>query len=233
MQIKTASIPHFGNRLIDALPQDDKKSLVDLTRLVALDAEQPIYEVEDAIGYVYFPLNSVVSYCSLMEDGSSAEVCLTGREGVVGVQAVFGERTARNWTSALTAGKVLKIETEVMRDFVATNESLRSLLLNFYGNLMRQVSQRAVCNGRHSLLQRFCFWLLLVNELAGNDEIPLTHETIARKLGARRAGVTNVAGSMQEKGAISYTRGTIRVHSSKLLENEACECFQALKTGIL
>jgi CRP-like cAMP-binding protein len=229
MQIKTAPSLQSGNHLIDALPPDEKKRLLSYSKSVVLEAEQPLYEVEDAISSIYFPLNSVVSYCSLMEDGSSAEVCLTGREGVVGVQAIFGEKTARSWTGVLTAGAALKMDTNVMRDVVSTNDKLRSLLLGFYGHLMRQVSQRAVCSGRHSLLQRFCFWLLLVNELAGNDEIPLTHEIIARKLGARRAGVTNVAGTMQEKGAISYARGTIHVHDRKLLESEACECFHALK----
>jgi len=229
MQTKTAQIFPFGNHLIDALPLSEKNSLLAHTKPIVLEAEQPLYEVEDAIGSIYFPLDAVVSYCSLMEDGSSAEVCLTGREGVIGIQAIFGEQIARNCTTVLKAGEALKMETSVIRDFAATNDELRSLLLGFYGNLMRQVSQRAVCNGRHSLQQRFCFWLLLVHELAGNDEIPLTHETIARKLGARRAGVTNVAGAMQEKGAISYARGTVRVHDRKLLEAEACECFQALK----
>lgn len=229
MQTKTASNLQSGNHLIDALPPDEKKYLLSYSKSVVLEAEQPLYEVEDAICSIYFPLNSVISYCSLMEDGSSAEVCLTGREGVVGVQAIFGEKTARSWTGVLTAGTALKMDTVVMRDVISTNDKLRFLLLGFYGHLMRQVSQRAVCSGRHSLLQRFCFWLLLVNELAGTDEIPLTHEIIARKLGARRAGVTNVAGTMQEKGAISYARGTIHIHDRKLLESEACECFHALQ----
>jgi CRP-like cAMP-binding protein len=232
MQIKTAPIFTSGNHLIEALPPIEKDCLFSHTKPVVLEAEQPLYEVEDAISSIYFPLDSVISYCSLMEDGSSAEVCLTGRDGVVGIQAIFGEQIARNCTTVLTAGEALKLDTAVMRDFVATNDNLRSLLLGYYGNLMRQVSQRAVCNGRHSLQQRFCFWLLLVHELAGNVEIPLTHETIARKLGARRAGITNIAGAMQEKGAISYARGTVRVHDPKLLEAEACECFQALKFSL-
>lgn len=230
MQIKTAYKSASGNRLIDALPAAEKESLLSNSKAIFLEAEQSLYEVEDVVGTIYFPLDSVVSCCSLMEDGSSAEVSLTGRDGIVGIQAIFGELAARNCTTVLTAGEALKMELAAVRDFAATNDRVRAQLLGFYGNLMRQVSQRAVCNGRHSLLQRFCFWLLSVHELAGGDEIPLTHEVIARKLGARRAGVTNVAGAMQEKGAISYSRGTVRIHNRKLLEAEACECFQTLRT---
>jgi CRP-like cAMP-binding protein len=229
MPLAISSPSNIGNSLIDALEIKDRNLLLAATKPVFLDAELTIYEHEDAVRAVYFPLKAVFSSCSLMEDGSSAEVCLTGKEGIVGVSAVFGEQNARLWTNVLVAGQALKMEKAALRQIVSTNENLRKSFLGFYRELMMQVSRRAVCNGRHTLLQRFCFWLLLVHDRTATDEIPLTHEMIARKLGARRAGVTNVAGVLQEAGAIIYSRGMIHIAERQILESEVCECYRSIK----
>lgn len=233
MQTAAAShtaAPRTGNLLIDALSEGEKNLLLAVTRQVRLDAEESIYEFDDAIRHVYFPLDTVFSTCSLMEDGSSAEIALTGRDGVVGVSAAFDAQNSRNWTSALIAGRALRLEISILQDLVRDNNNLRFAFFDFYRRLMTQISQRAVCNGRHTLMQRFCFWLLLVHDRAQTDEIPLTHEIIARKLGARRAGITNIAGTLQEIGAIAYSRGMIRIQNRKLLEREVCECYCAIKS---
>ena len=229
MQLKTETRSQTGNLLIDAFPQPERELFLSSAKIASFEADEPIYEIEDFIQTIYFPINSVVSDCSLMEDGSSAEITLTGREGVVGIPAIFGDQTARHCASILIAGDAFKIETAVIRDQVLKSENVRTSLFHFYHQLLRQISQRAVCNGRHTLLQRFCNWLLLVSERAGNDEVAVTHETIARKLGARRAGVTNVAGLMQELKAISYTRGIIYIHNLEILKSQACECFDAIQ----
>ena len=234
MQTAAAShaAPRTGNSLIDALDESERNLLLAVTRQVRLDAEESIYEFDDTIQHVYFPLDTVFSTCSLMEDGSSAEIALTGRDGVVGISAAFDAQNSRNWTSALIAGRALRLEISLLQNLLRDNDNLRLAFFDFYRRLMTQISQRAVCNGRHTLLQRFCFWLLLVHDRAENDEISLTHEIIARKLGARRAGITNIAGSLQETGAITYSRGMIRVQSRKLLEREVCECYGAIKPFI-
>jgi CRP-like cAMP-binding protein len=230
----SATSPTFrnGNLLLDLRQNERDSSFFAHAKCVQLDAEQTIYEFDDSIRAVYFPLDAVVSSCSLMEDGSSAEVCLTGREGVVGISAIFDRQTARHWTNVLIAGTALRIETAALREIIATDAELQHSFLRFYRQLMSQVSQRAVCSGRHTLLQRFCFWLLLVSDRVPSDEIPLTHETIARKLGARRAGVTNVAGALQETGAIHYSRGMIQIINRAILENEVCECYRAIKEAV-
>ena len=97
---------------------------------------------------------------------------------------------------------------------------------------MFQISQQAVCNGRHSLAERFRFWLLLVNDRSQTDEIVLTHEIIARKLGARRADITNIARMLQNTEAISYNRGVIKIINQQQLEKESCECYAAVQSAV-
>ena len=48
-------------------------------------------------------------------------------------------------------------------------------------------------------------------------------------LGVRRTSVTDVASEMQAVGAISYSRGVIKVIDLGKLRNMSCECYETLK----
>jgi Mn-dependent DtxR family transcriptional regulator len=48
-------------------------------------------------------------------------------------------------------------------------------------------------------------------------------------LGVRRTSVTNVASKLQADGAISYSRGVIKIRDRRLLEETCCECFETMQ----
>jgi len=48
-------------------------------------------------------------------------------------------------------------------------------------------------------------------------------------LGVRRAGVTETALRLKEKGVIEYGRGHIEITDVRALENLSCECYMVLK----
>jgi CRP-like cAMP-binding protein len=217
-----------GNSVLDALSEIESREVFSIGKIVALAADEPIYDYGDVVKHLYFPLDAVFSTTSLMEDGSSAEFNLTGNEGVAGVFAAFNEQVSRHWTSVLLKGDAVKVEVAALRSLIEESDELQAALLTVYRQTIAQISQRAVCNGRHSLSERLCFWLLLVHDRVRADEIALTHETIAKKLGARRAGITNVAGTLQNEEIISYSRGTIKILNRPKLEKNACECYQAI-----
>ena len=103
---------------------------------------------------------------------------------------------------------------------------LQQVLLAYAGARMAQLSQRAVCGGRHKLSERLCCWLLLLQDRAGDDSLKLTHDLIACHLGVRRAGITENANALRDAGVISYNRGLLRVLDRQRLEAAACECYQ-------
>jgi hypothetical protein len=76
--------------------------------------------------------------------------------------------------------------------------------------------------------QRFAVWLLMITDRLDGAAVGTTQERIAQHLGVRRAGITVVARELQFIGAISYTRGHLRVVNRKLLEQVACECYGTL-----
>ncbi len=54
-----------------------------------------LYESGDALRYVYFPTDCIVSLLYVMEDGASAEISVVGNEGVLGVALFMGVKPPR------------------------------------------------------------------------------------------------------------------------------------------
>jgi CRP-like cAMP-binding protein len=179
--------------------------------------------------YAYFPEDVVISHLTSFADGSAAEVALTGREGFVGLGAVLGQQPASHWARVTVSGSALRMRAELFAGEFCAGASFRRLLLEHAGRHLAQVAQRSACANRHRLSERLAAWLLLVQERAGSDELSLTQELISNRLGARRAGVTQIACGLQARGLIRYGRGLIRILDRQGLEAAACECYGVLR----
>ena len=70
---------------------------------------------------------------------------------------------------------------------------LQHLLLRYTQALITQMAQTAVCNRHHALEQQLCRWLLLSLDRLPSNELIMTQELIANRLGVRREGVTEAA----------------------------------------
>ena len=88
-------------------------------------------------------------------------------------------------------------------------------LLDYTNAMLVQMAQTAVCNKFHSVQERFCRWLLMAADRTGSNELPVTRDATARVLGSRRTSVTVVAGALQRKGIIRYTRGIVTILNSR------------------
>jgi hypothetical protein len=69
----------------------------------------------------------------------------------------------------------------------------------------------------------------MVHDRVGGENLKLTQEAIASRLGARRAGITVAAGTLQSIGAIEYRRGQLHIKDREGLEQAVCECYAVLK----
>ncbi len=218
--------PTDTNALLASLSEADLSSIRDCLRPVRFEQGETVYVQGDRVEHLYFPLNCVFSTLAVMNDGATVEVSMTGRESAAGVSAAFGDYEARNWTRALIAGEAVKVSAEALKELCARSEAAHARVMSGYRRLISQVSQRAICNCRHTLLQRLCTWLLMVHDRAALDDLPLTQESIAGRLGARRAGVTQAARFLLRSRGIRYSRGKIQVAERAMIKEMACECYR-------
>jgi CRP-like cAMP-binding protein len=221
------------NRLLAALPPDEYEHLLPNLQQVSFSLGEVVYEFGGHLDYVFFPTTSIVSLLYTMENGSSAEMGLTGNDGVVGIALFMGGGTMPNRAVVQSAGAAIRLKAKVLQDEFALGGKFQRLLLRYTQALITQISQTAVCNRLHSVEQQLCRWLLLSHDRLKTDELIMTQELIADMLGVRREGVTVAAGHLQDIGAISYVRGRIKILNRHKLEETVCECYQVVKDEFL
>jgi len=218
-----------ANRLLAALPEKDYDELEAHLEPVTLPLGMALYESGGVQSYVYFPTSSIVSLLYVLEDGSSAEIAVTGCEGLVGIALFMGGETTPSRAVVQSAGRGFRLKAALLKEKFEAGGALQWLLLRFTQALITQMTQTAVCNRHHSVDQQLCRWLLLsLDRLPANDLV-MTQELIANMLGVRREGVTEAAGKLQAEGLIEYTRGRIRVLDRPRLEERVCECYAVVK----
>jgi CRP-like cAMP-binding protein len=59
-----------GNRLLDALPRPDRDALVEAMRRLRLEQRQVLWEADEPVRAVHFPLTGVISLLTVTRDGS-------------------------------------------------------------------------------------------------------------------------------------------------------------------
>ena len=218
-----------GNRLLAALPAAEYERLHTRLQEVEFALGEIVYEFGGQLDYVFFPTTSIVSLLYTMENGTSAEMGLTGNDGVVGIALFMGGGTMPNRAVVQSAGGALRMKAKVLQDEFALGGKFQQLLLRYTQALITQISQTAVCNRLHSVEQQLCRWLLLSHDRLKTDELIMTQELIADMLGVRREGVTVAAGRLQDAGAISYVRGHIQILDRHKLEETVCECYRVVR----
>jgi len=217
------------NHLLAALPEADYQRLLPDLELVPLPLGWAVYESGGAQGYLYFPTTSIVSLLYVMENGSSAEIAVTGMDGLVGIALFMGGESTPSRAVVQSAGYGYRLKASVLKREFALGGELQHLALRYTQALITQMAQTAVCNRHHTVEQQLCRWLLLSLDRLPSNELAMTQELIANMLGVRREGVTEAAGHLQAAGVIHYSRGHITVLDRPKLEARVCECYGVVK----
>ena len=224
---------HFSgsteNSILAALNATDYQHFLSQLQQVTLEQGDVIYEPGDRINYVYFPETAVFSMLCMMEDGDTVEVGPVGREGMVGLNILFGADTTPTRLVVHVAGTARRVKAELLRrELPLITSVMPHLLLRYTQMLLAMTGQSSACNKLHTLEQHLGTWLLLMHDYVG-DELLLTHDLIALTLGVRRAGISGSAAAFKNEGLIDYTRGRIQVVNRRGLEAKACECYKIIR----
>ena len=225
------SSPHAPkqNHLLAALPEAEYARLLPDLELIPMPLGWAVYESGGKLGYMYFPTTSIVSLLNVMENGASAEIAITGNEGLVGISLFMGGESTPSRAVVQSEGNGYRLKASILKREFELGGPLQHLLLRYTQALITQMSQTAVCNRHHTLDQQLCRWLLLSLDRLSSNELRMTQELISNMLGVRREGVTEAAGNLQAAGLIHYRRGKITVLDRSKLEQRVCECYSVVK----
>jgi len=221
---------HAENRLLAALSREDFRLLLPDIEQVVLPLNEILYRCGDVIRYVYFPVDSVVSLLSEVEnDRSTLEVGVVGNEGMAGIAVFLGVKKSRNQMIVQGAGTASRMKAADLRRHANGGGRLQFLLQLYTHALLTQVSQSAACNRFHLVEARLARWLLAMRDRIGLNEFQLTQEFLSNMLGVRREMVNKAAGTLQKQGLITYTRGVLTILDNAGLEAASCDCYRSIK----
>jgi CRP-like cAMP-binding protein len=217
------------NRLLAAAPAHVREQLAAIGRVEELPLKRMIFEEDARVEEVVFPLVGVCSLLSVV-DGTAVEVATIGKEGFVGLP-VFLQATLmsahRSFVQIPGEGVIIDAS-----DFLHVSNSggpFQAVLMRYAQALMTQIAQNAACNRLHSIEQRAARWLLMTHDRVESDRFPLTQEFLAQMLGAGRQAVNEAAQALQDRGLITYSRGSITVTDRDGLHAASCECYEIVR----
>jgi CRP-like cAMP-binding protein len=220
------------NRLLAALHAEDYARLLPDLELTRMSLGSSVYERDVPMDYVYFPTTCMVSLLYVMKNGDSAEIAVTGNDGLVGVAAFMGGDGMSSRAVVQNAGECYRVRAPALNREFALGGSLQFLALRFTQALIAQMVQTGACNRHHTVEQQLCRWLLLTLDRLPAKKMTMTQQLIGNMLGVRRAGVIEATGKLQKLGVIRYSGGSIVVRNRPKLEKRACECYGVVKKEI-
>jgi CRP-like cAMP-binding protein len=219
------------NHFLDTLEPADLRRLEPHIERVELRRDDILTEVGQEVGYVYLPVDSILSVVTVMRDGGQVESRTIGRESGYGLLHALGSRLSYERMLVQVAGQAWRLPVRVLEEGASESHALSRHIVRHAQATLIQSAQATACNTLHAAEERLCRWLLLTQDRLESDMVPLTQEHLSIMLGVQRTTVTALASRLQDKGFISYSRGKIRILDRAELEHCACECYFVMQAG--
>jgi CRP-like cAMP-binding protein len=220
------------NKILLGLPLKERKTIASKLVPVQLPARSILTQMKEPIEFAYFLDSGVASIITVMSDGKSVEVGLTGNEGFVGLPLIVDFATSPTRAVIQIAGSGQRISARDFKNILRICPRLEKSLQRYAQELAIQSGQIAACNRLHAVNERLARWLLMSQDRIGERSFNLTQEFVSHMLGTRRASVTIAAGALQKAGLIIYKRGRVTIQNRPGLELASCECYRAINQQI-
>jgi len=222
----------LSNILIDALPDDSRKRLLTQLKRTAVPVRTSLYEPGDVPKYVHFVTSGIASIVTLMANGDTTEVGTVGREGLPQGLHLIGSSIVPTRCFMQITGTALRMDFAAFEKLFSSDEALRAGVMNYAQYHSVLLSQIAGCNRLHDVEARLARWLLMIQDRTATTLLKLTQEFLGQMIGSQRTTVSSVAGALQARGLIGYSRGNVRILDRTGLENAACECYPITRQAL-
>jgi CRP-like cAMP-binding protein len=220
------------NEILTALSRQQYPVLFSELEPVQLSRGKIIYHPAEQISSAFFIISGVVSLLSTTSDGSTIQVAMAGKEGVLGTPAMRGINKPPYQVMVQIPVIAMRVRVDVLINEFNRDGPLRDLVLRYVQALIWEISQSAACNRFHTVEQRLCRWLLTSHDRIKADNVQLTQEALSHMLGATRPNVTDAAINLRSAGLIDYHHGNIQILDLVRLERAACECYRTVADEI-
>jgi CRP-like cAMP-binding protein len=216
-----------SNLMIKQLIQEKYEKLLPSFQLVCLEAGQLIFRPHETIQFVFFPVSAIIAMQIDISDGTSADIVLIGKEGMVGSGVMGGNQ---NFSRARVkfSGFAYKLPLSVFQSELGQDRDFLKIWMASTRQMILQIAMPTVCSGKHSNEQQIVRWIMNTLDKTQGQTLQITQQEIADALGIRRESVTLAAGKLSQEGLLEVKRGQLEVLDRAKLEAKACECYRVM-----
>jgi len=213
------------NRLVAALPPDDRELLSSVMEEVELPQKLELSLPGMPTDHCYFPSRGIISTVVVSPKGNQAEIGVIGREGMSPTSAILGEDRNPFRTVMQVDGRGWRIRREDLCRQMEARPGMRRIMLRWAQAFSCQIAFTALSQSVHTVEERLARWILMCHDRSDGDRLALTHEFLAIMLAVRRASVTNALHVLEGHGFIYSQRGTIIIRDRVALETFAADSY--------
>src|ERR1700680_373094 len=217
------------NEILLSLSTKERNLIFPHLTFMELRTHTVLHEPGEPIKFGYFLNSGLASVLTVLIEGKSVEVGLTGKAGFVGLPLIVGFSTSPTRTVIQIEATGFRINAKNLVQAIRQSPGLENRLQRYVQIRAMQGTQVAAGNRLHEVNERLARRLLMCQDRIGSNFVALTQEFLAHMLGTRRASVTVAAGTLQKAGLITYHRGHVNIIDRSQLESAACECYEMMQ----
>ena len=137
------------NLLLDQLSTDDRQRLEPHLKATPIKQHSVLFEADEVIKHVYFPLGAVVSLVVTLECGQTVEAAMVGVDGVVGASAALDGGISLSRGIIQLPGDIAICSINGLRSVAFSSPRLLSLLIRHEQTVYAQAQQSVACLASH------------------------------------------------------------------------------------
>lgn len=215
------------NRVLSSLSEEERKRIRPFLAHVALKKHDVLCSSLAPIANAYFPTSGMITLIAHLPSGSSIELASFGNDALLGVLPCIGIPFAVTDSIVALGGQAFRLPMAQLVEWHLKSDKMRREVHRQIASLLLQANQNILCNAFHPLEQRLCRWLLKAERFAHTPTLQLTHDDIAKVLGARRSTISLAMKRLEDDGLVRCSRGCIVIRNRAALERGSCSCRAA------
>jgi CRP-like cAMP-binding protein len=215
-----------NNYILSLLPQQELELLRPHCEVVTLHMGDVVEEAKQHVRFLYFPIDSAISFTGRDETGRTVDVTVTGKDGCSGSCLAQGSETSPSTAMIQVSGSAIRMPASVFKQNMDHLGFLREALIRYNQLLLRHAVISTSCSQFHSSEQRLARWLVAHTHRTGLEAFPFSVRFLAGQVGQDPREVESLLKQFVEQGLVKLAYNKVILKDTDGLRKRACQCVE-------
>src|SRR5689334_21399828 len=215
-----------NNYILSLIPQQELELLRPHCEVVSLHMGDVVEEARQHVRFIYFPIDSAISFTGRDESGRTVDVTVTGKDGCSGSCIAQGSETSASTAMIQVSGSAIRVPASVFKQNMDHLRFLREALVRYNLLLLRHAVISTSCSQFHSGEQRLARWLVAHAHRTGLEAFPFSVRFLAGQVGQDPHDVEVLLKQFVDQGLVMLEHNKVILKDTDGLRKRACQCVE-------